>query len=294
MTVLLLHAESFKGLKRIRDSQLIDGVGVPGLALVGVFVLGEAWGVLGAVTGYVLATMLVALFAVWLWHRTVLPLRHMIGYFDYRLLLRSSMPMFGVILLDFMRTRATIFFLGIWGTSGDVGVFGVAFRIAALVNFILLAVNSIAAPKFAALYQRQDVMALRLTVQRAALLIFLLATPILLIFILASRWVIGIFGPEFMSGSSILAVLCLGQLANVGTGSVGVLLMMSGNEALMRNIMVVAALTNLVLSMLFIPQWGALGAAIASAVSLVIQNLLSLYFVHVRLQIWSLPFVKVS
>ena len=53
-----------------------------------------------------------------------------------------------------------------------------------------------------------------------------------------------LFGPEFRAGGPVLTILAAGQYVNVLTGSVGYLLMMTGNERLVRNNMAVAALLN--------------------------------------------------
>jgi hypothetical protein len=59
--------------------------------------------------------------------------------------------------------------------------------------------------------------------------------PIFLTFVLFSHWIMGLFGPAFAESSEALVILAVGQLANISTGSVVVLLTMSGNERLVRN-----------------------------------------------------------
>ncbi len=80
-------------------------------------------------------------------------------------------------------------------------------------------------------------------------------------------------------------MLAIGQFVNVATGSVGYLLMMSGNEKLMRNNVAFVAVMSVVLNALFVPIYGPFGAVIATAVCLASQNLIAAYMVRSRLGI---------
>lgn len=291
MVMLLLHAEMLKGLKHIRDSQLVQVVGVPALSLLGLYLLGQGWGVKGAVWAYIIASVLTGIVGFWLWRRAVPQLRESAGHFETRVLLRSSMPLFWVASMSLLLNWTPTFMLGIWGTNTDVGIFGVASRTAMLTSFILFATSSIIAPKFAILYHQGDMDALGSIARNSSKLMILMATPPLLLFVLAPRWVMGIFGSQFVEGATALTILALGQFVNVATGSVGYLLMMSGHERLMRNNITGVAVLNVVISLLLIPWLGVIGAAIATAISVSIMNLVSVGLVWSRLRICTIPFV---
>ena len=291
MVMLILHAEMLKALKRIRDSQLVQGVAVPALSLLGLYLLGQVWGVSGAVWVYTLAAIITAAVGYTMWRVATPQLQEIVGHFEASQLLRSSMPLFWVAFMNLLMSWTAIFMLGIWRTSADVGIFGVASRTAMLTSFILVAVNSIAAPKFAALYQQGDIEALGSTARNSTKLMILMASPVLLLFISAPGRVMGIFGPQFSEGATVLAILAVGQSVNVATGSVGYLLMMSGNERLMRNIVASIAVMSILLNIALVPLAGALGAAIATAVCLSFMNLIAAFLVWSRLGIWTIPFV---
>lgn len=179
--------------------------------------------------------------------------------------------------------------LGIWEDSEWVGIYGVAKRVSDLVVFILVAVNSIVAPKFAALYAQGDFRALDALARNAAKLMIALAAPVLLVFILVPSWLLGVFGPDFRAGATVLAILASGQFVNVATGSVGYLLMMTGHEKLMRNNIIACTILSVGLSAILIPKYGVVGAALATAVSLATMNLISLGLVYWKLSIITLP-----
>ncbi len=283
--LLFLQAESLRGLKRIRDSQIVRWVGVPLFSLLGLALLGRRWGVLGAIWAYSLAAWLTALIGYFMWLLSTPQLRNTAGQFETRELLQSSMPLFWMALMNMVINWTGYFVLGVWGTKAEVGVYGAAFRTAMLASIILNAVNVVAAPKFAALYKQGDNRALASTVRSSARLITFLAVPALLVCIVIPGKVMRMFGPEFTAGASALTILAAAQFVNAATGPVSYLLMMSGNERLMRNITTAGAAANLLLALLLVPRFGFLGAALAAAISLAGQNLLSAYMAYAVLGI---------
>ena len=175
--------------------------------------------------------------------------------------------------------------LGAWADKTDVGLFAVAWRTAALISFALLAINTIAQPKFAALFARREMESLAAAARKVTLLMTVCAAPVFLVFFVAPRFVMSIFGSEFSIGGSTLQILAFGQFFNVVSGSVGILLMMSGHEREYRNAQIVTAAVVLTLNTLLIPTYGAIGAAIGAASALIVQNILFGYFVWSRLGI---------
>lgn len=67
-------------------------------------------------------------------------------------------------------------------------------------------------------------------------------------------------------------MLILGQLVNVGSGSVGYLLLMTGHQSQAALVMSVTAIVNIVLNLVMIHWFGIFGAGLATALSLVLWN----------------------
>jgi len=285
MTFVMLHAQALKGLKRIRDSFIVFGVGVPAISLTALLLFGGSYGVKGAVWAYAFGAILTALSGVIIWHVVTPQLGKVSASFRTSELLKSSIPLFWVASLNMLINWTATFALGIWGTGEDVGIFSMASRTAMLTSLILTSVNSISAPKFAELYKKKDMVALGSTARSTAKLMTLIASPLLLLFLIAPQWVMGMFGDEFQKGGILLSILTIGQFVNVATGSVGYLLMMSGNEKLMRNNVAFVAVLSVVLNAALVPLYGAFGAVIATAVCLASQNLIAMYMVNSRLGI---------
>jgi O-antigen/teichoic acid export membrane protein len=287
-----LQAQVLKGLKRILASSFIEIVSLSALSVGIFYLLGPDWQVNDAVWAYGLAAGITALMGVWLWWSATPQTRGIQGYFDTQELLRTSLPLFWVASINLVMMWTATLLLGVWGTTEDVGVFGVASRTANLTNFILVAVNSIAAPKFAAFYKQGQMRALGSMARNSSTLMMLWALPILVLFVAAPGWVMKVFGQEFVGGGPILAILTIGQFVNVATGSVGFLLMMTGHEKLARNNIAASAVANVVLNVTLIPLYGVVGAAIATAISLAGLNLMAAYLVWKHLHIWTIPFTQ--
>jgi O-antigen/teichoic acid export membrane protein len=116
-------------------------------------------------------------------------------------------------------------------------------------------------------------------------LMLFVASPIILLFLVFPGWVMSLFGPEFKEGAHILMILTAGQFINIAVGSVGPLLIMTGNEISVRNSIFFSALCCVMLNAFLIPVYGITGAAIANTFSLIIANLLCLRAVYVKLGI---------
>ncbi len=100
--------------------------------------------------------------------------------------------------------------------------------------------------------------------------------------------VLGLFGDEFTSGASAIAILAASSLIGSGLGTVDVLLVMAGKSMWSFWNSAAALTLNVVLNLLLIPELGLNGAALAWAVSRVVANVLPL--IQVRSYIGFHPF----
>ncbi|MBT11531.1 MAG: hypothetical protein CMI02_05800 [Oceanospirillaceae bacterium] len=192
-------------------------------------------------------------------------------------------------LANFMQSVLGLMIAGWLLTSAELGLFKSSQQTATLIGFILIVINAIFPPRFAALYHRGELSALGRLARQGALLGLVIAAPLLVLCLVAPGWVLGWFGDEFRQGANLLRIIALAQLVNVATGSVGFLLNMTGHERLMRNIALLCNSLGLAGFFLLPQLFGALGAALALAFVLVTQNLIALFFVWRRLGIWTLP-----
>ena len=115
------------------------------------------------------------------------------------------------------------------------------------------------------------------------------ALPVVVAIVIFPEWLMSLFGAAFESASVPLVILAIGQLINAATGSVAYILMMTGHEVCYRRATIVAAVVNVVLGIILIPKYGAIGAAISTSASVACVNLVSAYYVWRQLHFLPLP-----
>ena len=168
-------------------------------------------------------------------------------------------------------------------SASEVAFFASAQRTATLAAFVLIAVNLVVAPKFALAFaqnKQDEVNKLSLLSSR---LMMLLATPVLLFMIFFPEFLMGLFGEGYKVAAPLLQILAIGQFINVITGSVGYLLNMTGHEKDMRNVVLFSGPLAIVLAFGLTSEFGLMGAAYATAISVATQNLLAVWMVKKRL-----------
>ncbi|MFO7971597.1 MAG: polysaccharide biosynthesis C-terminal domain-containing protein, partial [Desulfobacterales bacterium] len=99
-----------------------------------------------------------------------------------------------------------------------------------------------------------------------------------------------VFGAVFVNSYLPLVILMAGQMVNSAAGSVAFLLNMTGHERDTAKGVACAAGINIVLNLILIPPLGINGAATATAVSMVVWNVLLWWMVRKRLRINSMAF----
>ncbi|WP_122082663.1 lipopolysaccharide biosynthesis protein [Vibrio coralliirubri] len=195
----------------------------------------------------------------------------------------SLAPLFVIMLMNQCAQWAGQFATAKYLSSSDVAFFASAQRTATLASFVLIAVNLVVAPKFAQAFakgRQGDVNKLSLLSSR---LMMLLATPVLLFMIFLPEFLMGLFGEEYKVAAPLLQILAVGQFVNVITGSVGYLLNMTGHEKDMRNVVLFSGPLAIALALGLTSQFGLMGAAYATAISVATQNLLAVWMVKKRL-----------
>jgi len=188
-------------------------------------------------------------------------------------------------LIKVLSGRLDIVMLGAMTNLKDVGIYSTAFRFSEFIPFILVAIDAVLAPVISKLFTGGKMEELQILVTKHTRLAFLVALPILLIFIILGKWVLWPFGYEFLDAKISLIILCLGQFTYVLVGPVGYLLMMTGQERWLVYITGLTVFLNFILNLFWIPEYGIDGAAYATSISLLLWNVLMAIAVHKNLKI---------
>lgn len=199
--------------------------------------------------------------------------------------IRVALPLFLVSGMQLVLGQTDIIMLGALVDTNNAGFYSAATRISVVVTFGLLSVNSILAPLIAELYASHNMEKLQKIILYSARIAFLFTLITSVILAMIGGWVLGWFGSEFTVAYKALLILLAGQMVNAYCGSVGVILTMTDNQNVAARIFTGCALLNIILNYLLIPRYGMEGAAISTACTIALLNILLLITVRKRLKL---------
>ena len=193
---------------------------------------------------------------------------------------------FGMGALDFLVSQADKILLGLYLNPALVGIYVVASTLSALIPMILQSVNQIFAPVIADLHSRKRQDVLQRLFQSLTKWVLGFTLPLAFVVIAFAAPLMRIFGQAFEAGWPVLVIGAVGQVVNCGVGSVGYLLLMSGNQKRLMRVQFVMVAVSLLMNITLIPVLGVIGAALASAVVNVASNVWNLSQVRKALDIF--------
>ena len=183
--------------------------------------------------------------------------------------------------VQIVKSKLLVYVLAIFGSIEAVAIFDVAVRGASLVTFTMNSLNAAISPYLSAAYEEAKLKNIQTILTKASRAIFILSLPVALAFILGGEWLLTlVFGKEYTNAYIPLVILCVGNLVSATTGSVGVLLSMTGRQKVFSNSNVLMLVLSVILSIPMIIYFDTVGAAIVFASLLIIQNFM--LFVYVR------------
>ena len=234
---------------------------------------------------YLFSAAFTCFLALVLWHRQIKGKWGVVNIND-KPLWSSASNLWAASSMSLAVQWSGVLIAGAFVSSADIAYLSAAQRTAMLTSFVLMVVNMVVAPRYAKLWAENKKDQIRHLAKWSTRGMLLLATPIVAVMIFLPESIMGLFGNEFKVAGNLLAIMAVGQFINVMTGSVGYLLNMSGHEKDFRRVTFFSGPLTVILSFIFIDQYGVLGAAIATAVGLSLQNILALLMVRKRLGFW--------
>lgn len=283
-------AEAYKGTGKPVLSSYLQNVITPFVAIVivGILYFSSHSTLITISQSFALGIIISLLISISLWKR----IHHQTlkTSIAIKQIIKEGWPMLLITSGSLIITWSDILIIGLWGTPEEIGIYSAATKTVMITSLILIAMNSITAPKYAFLYKKGDLKGLKQLAKNSSkilLLLVLFPTAFLLFY---SESIMSWFGNEFIIGSTVLMILTIGQFLNVVAGSVGYLLTMTGHEQVMQNIMFKTAMLNIVLSVILMHIYGSIGVAIATSVSFAIWNFWALYTVRRKLNFWAIYF----
>ncbi|MBV9382869.1 MAG: oligosaccharide flippase family protein [Streptosporangiaceae bacterium] len=170
------------------------------------------------------------------------------------------------------------------------GVYSAVSKLVLIGTFLLEGNRLAIGPQLSALLARHEHDRAAGLYQSATRLLILASWPLYIVFALFPAVVLGVFGPRYTAGAAALVVLSLAMLINLGTGNVTVVLLMGGKSSWSAINAGAALAINIALNLALLPRIGILGAAIAWAASIAVDNVAAM--LEIRWVLGLAPFGK--
>ena len=190
-------------------------------------------------------------------------------------LLFFSLPLLAVSMFGMIMQWTDTLMLGYFKTPDVVGLYNAALPLANLIPVVLNAMVFLYIPITSRLYSQNLMSEMRRSHAILTKWIFSLTFPLFLIIFLFPETVLNIlFGPRYIQAGLALQILALGMFIHIFLGPNAVLMSVGKTRFLMWTTLI-GAIMNITLNIFLIPPLGIIGAAIASASTLVVIKLLN-------------------
>lgn len=198
-----------------------------------------------------------------------------------RELIKDAYPLLIMGLIEMAMVWSGILFIGVYLTSEKVGIFSAGMRLALLLRLPYISTGFIFIPVASQLYYQHKPAELKRLYESCTKGLITLTLPFFFFFFLTPNDTMGcFFGPQYNHGNAFFSVLCLGYMIHVLVGlSEFALIAIKKNRPILI-CSAASALCNLTLNYLLIPSWGMMGAAVSLCISVVLSNILTLFYVY--------------
>jgi O-antigen/teichoic acid export membrane protein len=191
-----------------------------------------------------------------------------------------AMPRGVASIFQIGQDRVGILLVGALSTAAAAGVFAAAARWLIAGSIFYGALNLGIQPTMAEHFARQRHARAGRLYQVTTGWVVLVSGPMYLAMAIFPAILLRPFGHGFEDGALALTVLAIGAFAGAATGSVTVILLMSGKSSWNLFNTTVALGADVVIGILLIPHLGLIGAAISTNVAVLIANVLPVIQVH--------------
>jgi O-antigen/teichoic acid export membrane protein len=157
-------------------------------------------------------------------------------------------------------------------SAHDAGVFSAVMRYVIMGTFAFQAMRVAIGPQISRLLAERRERDAETVFQTATWWLMALSWPFYLLLAVFASTVLSLFGHGFTTGATALAILAVAELVDMGTGNVTLVLLMGGRSQWNLINISLGLVTTVGLGFLLIPHYGVVGAAIAWAATIVIEN----------------------
>ncbi len=269
-----IFASGLIGYKKIWQSNLVEdtlSIWIVGFLLLIIHFTNIGINVEKVALAYAIGRLVVT-FSIFIYWKKIRGYKKRERSFVLKPMIQMALPMLLVSTSGIIAANADIVMLGWLSDSRQVGLYSVAARLALMTSFFLQITNASVSPKLAALYSQGKNEEMQMMVNQVTKGLIVLAILSFLFFAFLGKYILLFWGSEFSSAYIILLILAAGQFVNISTGPAGYILTMCGKEKVHSKISIISVCVNVILNIVLISYYGAIGAAIATAFTVSMEN----------------------
>ena len=189
----------------------------------------------------------------------------------FKTVLKATIPIaisaFGFYLL----ISIDVFFLKRYTNFETLAYYGTSIKIIFLISTLINVMGSYLSVRIADLFVTDQV-ALQAVLKKGVRVIVGLALGLSVILFVFAAEILGVFGAAYQEAVPALRILIAGHFMSTLFGVTQVYLNMTKKQVVLQYILIIAVVINAILNAILIPKYGMLGAAVASAFSVIFWN----------------------
>jgi O-antigen/teichoic acid export membrane protein len=186
-----------------------------------------------------------------------------------------------IVFLDLiLMERSEVFFLKNYSTIEQVAFYSISFGLVSRVMTLVPgAVAGVIMPKVAILHGKSETQKIKQTYFSSTRYLILISLPIILAGIsLVSLLISILYGSGYAAVVPVIQILLISGGLSAVVAAAAAVLYGTGGQSFILKLAAIAAVINIILDMVFIPSYGAIGAAAANAIAQIIGVVSGTYY----------------
>lgn len=188
---------------------------------------------------------------------------------------QAVIPLGLLAAMQMVNLQIGVIALGFLSNPEEAGIFRAVMQVSVLLAFAIRTTEAVITPQIARLHARSDIASIQKLSTISARANLFLTAPLAIIILIWGGDILSIaLGSDFAPGHAALSIVIIGRLLHAAMGPLEHLLTMTNHERSTSKGLVLSAAINIALNVLLVPFWGAIGAAIASTIGVIVWTLL--------------------
>lgn len=264
------------------------------ILLVSFFILG--YGIMGPTLSYAISIIAASLILIYVTHAKIIKLIPFAPDKEIRKeLIKFSWPLMIMNISALLSAWTNTIVLGLYKTTTEIGIYNALMPTAMLLQFPFTAFSFLFMPILTEMVAKKQMNGIRNIYGVVTRWVFMTSLPILvLIFLFPEQIINTLFGSEYVVASLVFIFLAIGNFVPIATGPKGYTVISFGKTKISLLTWVSILLINLGLSLVLIPMYGLVGAALSFMIAMVSVHAAMLVYVNrgYGIQPYSFNYIK--